>query len=367
MRVGILLWDRARLDLNASGGVELVALKEAEYLNKKDIDALLFVKEAVGVHEKIRKINLSKKYDRKAYLYYLQFILRNITSDAWIAVHCPKLSLVSPKRTIVSFGHRAWLPFYKYVFFRNRYKSATFVFCSEFLKRDFLQRYPEIPPHNCHVIYNGVDVDKFRPSSNKKSNGPVKILFVGQWNEQKGILVLLDAIKILEKKRYGGFELVLVGGPHLWKVDEDYQKQKVTGEKINGIISGLSSVRILGEVAHSDLPPVYQSCDILVFPSIGPEGFGLVNIEAMACGLPVVATRVGGVPEIVLHGKTGFLVEPNDAESLAHSLEDLMDNKQMREKYGAKGRERVEQIFTWDRHINKLIELINHIKEGRDG
>ncbi len=100
-------------------------------------------------------------------------------------------------------------------------------------------------------------------------------------------------------------------------------------------------------------------------PAVWQEPFGLVNIEAMSTGLPVISTQVGGIPEIVVNGKTGFLVPPNDTHALVEAIETLLDDDQLRITMGREGRRRVERSFTWKNHIEKLIKLYKLILRAR--
>ena len=110
---------------------------------------------------------------------------------------------------------------------------------------------------------------------------------------------------------------------------------------------------------YSELVKVYQSADIFVNPVIWEEPFGLVNIEAMATGLPVISSKVGGITEIVVEGETGLLIPPNNIQALVEAIERLLDDEKLRVKMGKEGRRRVERFFTWETHVNKLISLYN--------
>jgi len=359
MNVDILLWPRVEVDVEKSGGAERVALYDVEYLNKYGIQSRLFVKKVNKQYRHIRALGHLDFLGTGDYLYHLHFILSS-RSDLYLAINCPKLSLLHPTKTILSFHiNDPWLPHYTNKIFRNRYKKSFFVFCSNFLKKEFLRKYPEIPESRCFICYNGVDTSRFRPMR-EDSDGAVRILFLGQWIEEKGIYVLLEAIKKLSKKRKD-FVLLLGGGPYLWKVNTLRDHQKKIEEKVKKIVGSIKCIKIIGIIDYSRLPELYNSVDIVIFPSIDQEAFGLVNTEAMACGLPVVATDVGGVPEVIVNNETGLLVEPSNAKALTNALEYLIDNEPIRKKMGRKGRERVERYFTLDIHTENLIKIFNHV------
>src|SRR6185312_12150781 len=103
---------------------------------------------------------------------------------------------------------------------------------------------------------------------------------------------------------------------------------------------------------------------IFVFPSLWHEPFGIPVIEAMASGLPVVATRAGALPEIVVDGETGILVERGDHEGLAAAISRLLADARLRERMGNAGRERVRQLFTWERAVSRLEELYDGVVHG---
>jgi glycosyltransferase involved in cell wall biosynthesis len=108
----------------------------------------------------------------------------------------------------------------------------------------------------------------------------------------------------------------------------------------------IDKVKFLGDVSDDVLPQVYSNADIFVLPSLHAESFGLVLLEAMASGLPIVATNVGGIPEILEDGKEGFLTKPDDKE-IAEALAKLLGNKTMREEMGKNGRKKATEKYEW--------------------
>jgi glycosyltransferase involved in cell wall biosynthesis len=110
-----------------------------------------------------------------------------------------------------------------------------------------------------------------------------------------------------------------------------------------------SDFKFQGWAEHEELPAEYEDADVFVFPSVWDEPFGIPVAEAMAAGLPVVASRVGGIPEIVADGETGMLVEPDDASALAAALEQLVNDAELRARLGEAGRLRAAERFSWDR------------------
>jgi glycosyltransferase involved in cell wall biosynthesis len=114
-------------------------------------------------------------------------------------------------------------------------------------------------------------------------------------------------------------------------------------------------VKFLGFVEHHEMPRHYQQADLFVLPS-RRESFGLVLAEAMACGLPVVATTAGAIPEVVEDGLTGVLVPPDDPEALANAVRSLLSNRPRMQAMGTAGAQRVRQRFTWDKVAQRVVE-----------
>ena len=115
---------------------------------------------------------------------------------------------------------------------------------------------------------------------------------------------------------------------------------------------------------NSEICAHYARAGIFVFPSLWHEPFGIPVIEAMAAGLPVVATRAGALPEVVVDGETGILVERGDSAGLADAIGTLLADPQLRQRMGAAGRRRVQQLFTWDRSVARLERLYGMVPQG---
>jgi glycosyltransferase involved in cell wall biosynthesis len=123
-------------------------------------------------------------------------------------------------------------------------------------------------------------------------------------------------------------------------------------------------VRFEGMVANDAITALYAHAGLFVFPSIWQEPFGLPLIEAMAAGLPVIATVSGAFPEIVQHGVTGLLVERGNPETLAKAIDRLLVDPSLRLRMGTAGRARIAELFTWDRSVARLVELYERCLGG---
>jgi glycosyltransferase involved in cell wall biosynthesis len=189
-------------------------------------------------------------------------------------------------------------------------------------------------PFVVRVIENGVDVDLFVPAqtSRQRHAGVLRILFVGRFQAQKNLPLLLEQVAHLPT---GTFELHLVGdGPERPRLQRLAEKLGIA-----------AAVTWHGWVTRAVLPQMYQAADCLVNPS-KYEGMPNVVLEAMACGLPVIASNVPGNKDLVTNGQTGFLFELNDVAALASALNQLRE-VDLRLRLGEDARGRATQLFSW--------------------
>ena len=196
-----------------------------------------------------------------------------------------------------------------------------------------------IPPSKLTLVNNGVPAASPRVVSQTHGlawpEGKRRVLFVGRFDRQKGTDVLLAALSQLQDSAFG----YLVG-------------DTVLGD--DALTSMPPNARTTGWLSPSEIEAFYQSADIVVVPSRW-EGFGLIAVEAMRAGLPVIASRVGGLPEIVEDGVTGLLIPPEDTAALVNALRDL--SYERLSAMGRAGRERFQRHFTLDRVHRQITEL----------
>jgi glycosyltransferase involved in cell wall biosynthesis len=218
---------------------------------------------------------------------------------------------------------------------------------SHFSKRDICRAY-RIPSSKIAVSYAGVDSSFFNqsPTRFRKKDTPFSLLFCGRLNgarEQKGIDVLLRSLPLVVP--HHNVLLNMIGtGPRL-------EQYRTLAETLNI----RDYVRFLGFIEHDEMPQHYAQADLFVLPS-RRESFGLVLAEAMACGLPVVATTAGAIPEVVEDGVTGVLVPPDDPRALAKAINSLLSDPERMNAMDINGRKRVEEHFTWDKVAERVIE-----------
>ncbi|QAZ66032.1 glycosyltransferase family 4 protein [Solidesulfovibrio carbinolicus] len=184
------------------------------------------------------------------------------------------------------------------------------------------------------MIPNGVDTARFTPAESLEESGPVRLVFVGRVVHQKGLDVLLTALARLPAGV--DYELTIVGdGPLRGALTEQAAALGV-----------LSRLRFAGWAGREAMPELLRRADLFVFPS-RDEGMPNAVLEAMAAGLPVIATRISGNEEVVADGETGLLVPPDDPDALAGALAGLLADAALRRRLGAAGRERVCREYSW--------------------
>jgi glycosyltransferase involved in cell wall biosynthesis len=355
MRVAMLNNPVVVLDPNMAGGVERIALLEIEHLAKRGVEARYFVRGQVSPHPNVEAMKDFKFGGDFGRDYYAWFEERSKGYDIQHGHNTPLLAIISKHpRPLIHVHNLMSLPYYEVA--SSKYHRCSFAFCSDFIRGKFLGDHPDLPPERCHTIHNGIDLQMFHPAdSGSTGGGRLRVLFAGVWLQQKGIYDFLEAVRILEGKRYD-FEAIVAGSPFLYKVGDPLAWQLEAEKRVTDTVKGLKRARV-SRLNYSEMPGLYRSADVFVFPSTWDEPFGISIVEAMASGVPVVATRVGGIPEIVQDGKTGALIPPGDPQSMSDAIGRLLDNEGARRQLGAQGRRVAEDSFSIDAHVDKLLAL----------
>jgi glycosyltransferase involved in cell wall biosynthesis len=250
--------------------------------------------------------------------------------------------------------------------------------CSEFVTRPTRTKFPRIASR-CKTIPMGVSPDTFSCSRRSTSDdaGPsrLRLLYVGRVSPEKGLHVLLDAFEMIVQQ-YPDATLKIVGAE--WILPREYLADLCLDRSI---VESLASfymdsylqqlrrrlgpetaerVTFAGLVAHSDLPEYYANADIYVNPSFY-ESFGMSIIEAMAAGLPVVATRVGAVPDLISDGHNGLLVDAANPSAIADAVSSLFNNARLRNSMASAAREMVRKQFSYELICSALLQMYRDV------
>ena len=236
--------------------------------------------------------------------------------------------------------------------YRFVFKNNDVILLSKYLYPD-IQKY--VLNERVHYCPNGIpDLEGNNIVSRKNGdNRTVEILFLSNLIESKGVFVLLEACAILLKNQVS-FHCTFVGG-----------NGDVNEEKFNKTVQKLhleNNVVYLGKKYGVEKETEFTKADIFAFPTYyHNETFGLVNLEAMQHSLPIVSTLVGGIPDVVEDGVTGFLVPQNNAQALADKLAILINNPEIRQQMGVAGREKYEKEFTLATFEITLTSILNTV------
>ncbi len=249
---------------------------------------------------------------------------------------------------------------------------------SEGTRAEVMEVY-DLDPEKVHVIYNGIDLDRYQSSDatevlKKYGVDPSQpyLLFVGRITKQKGILHLIEALHHMRP----GIQAVLCAG-----MPDTEEIGNATANAVKELQKTREGVHWIPEmVPIEDIIPLYSGASVFVCPSVY-EPFGIINLEAMACKTPVVASAVGGIPEVVVDGETGYLVSvdqntPPDfspvdpakfAQDLAAGIHRVLDDPDAKTNMGLAGRKRVEEHFSWASIAKKTLGLYESLCRQKVG
>ena len=239
--------------------------------------------------------------------------------------------------------------------------------------KDDILRLFDVPEERVHIIYNGIDLDEYKPVRETDAltrygidpNVPY-VLFVGRITRQKGIVHLARAVRHMDPN----FQIVLcAGAPDTPEIAAEMKAAVADAQSSHGKVIWIEEM-----VDKRTVYQLYTHAAVFCCPSIY-EPFGIINLEAMACETAVVASAVGGIKEVVVHGETGFLVpleqmqespfEPTNPEQfsrdLAARINELMANPSLREQMGRAGRRRAESTFSWKAIAEQTIALYREL------
>jgi glycosyltransferase involved in cell wall biosynthesis len=235
---------------------------------------------------------------------------------------------------------------------RVLWPAADHILCNSQILKDFLVSRYGLPPARLTVVPNGVDTDFFQPGKNGRSDGKTVLLSVARLVPDKDHDTMLAAFGRVAGS-HPGAELWLVGnGP----------RREILEQQVRDL--GLAG-RVKFMPVAKDIRHLYRQADVFVLSSVA-EALPNVVLEAMAAGLPVVATRVGGLPEAVVPGDTGLLVSPRDVEGLAAALGSLLGDPETRRSLGRRGRQRVVEQFSFGAMVSRHEEVWARLLWGNE-
>ena len=208
-----------------------------------------------------------------------------------------------------------------------------------------------VPGEYC-IIPNGTDLEHFNPRVEPMEqflDGKFNIVFVSRLERRKGVDYLLPAFELV-KRQIPESRLIIVGpGTRLRKGYEDWVESHQ-----------LKDVVFVGFASYADLPRYYRTADVFCIPATGRESQGIILIEAMATGSPIVATNIDGYATVVRHGEEGLLVPPRDSKALGEALVGLLKDEPLRRRMGEKGILRSQQ-FSWDKIAIRVVDYYHEV------
>jgi glycosyltransferase involved in cell wall biosynthesis len=217
---------------------------------------------------------------------------------------------------------------------------------------------------DAEVIYNGFNPERFQSGEGQDpgmrmrfgfSPSDFVLVYAGRLIGLKGIKFLLRAISRVPERL--PLKVLIVGEGE----EEAALKELGRGLGID------KKIAFTGFVPHYEIPAYLQCANLAVYPSLADEAFGLSICEAMACALPVIATRVGGIPELIEDEKTGFLVEPRDEIALANRIEKLLRNPAEAKEVGRRAAARVRELFTWEKVGERMLRVYRRVLDTGKG
>ncbi|AAL82009.1 glycosyl transferase [Pyrococcus furiosus DSM 3638] len=235
--------------------------------------------------------------------------------------------------------------------FRSYLKYPHRIIAVSKAAKSFIEHFTSV---SVSIVPNGVDDTRFFPAKHKDKikakfglEGNI-VLYVSRMSYRKGPHVLLNAFSKIEDAT-----LVMVGSGEMLPFLKAQAKFLGIEER----------VVFMGYVPDDALPEVFRMADVFVLPSVSAEAFGIVVLEAMASGVPVVATDVGGIPEIIKENEAGLLVPPGNELKLREATQKLLKNEELRKWYGMNGRKAVEEKYSWDKIVVEIERIYSEVLE----
>ncbi len=268
------------------------------------------------------------------------------------------------KRPLIASNRAFFLKNWQHVI-KNHFKAKLFeiielisykipYYCLISVNVNFIELVSRYGVKTCMVhIPNAVNFEKFNPDINSKNTrekylllaGKYLISFIGRLVPQKGVDLLIKAIPHVNSLVDNCVYLIIGEGTHREKLEN-------IAEKLN-----IKNITFTGKIHFSEIPGLISASDIIVLPSFGAEGSPRVLLETMACGKPVIATRIRGIKELILDGKTGVLVDEGNVHQITEAIIFLLRNKHKRKEIGKNAYEFVKDKFAWEHIGNETLKI----------
>lgn len=323
-------------------GIEKNELLHIEMKNKYDIKSLIQLIKYIKKYD----IDLVHSHGNRGGLYgrVAAFISSKKPKSVW-TLH---LLIEENDFTISKFRKRIYTKVEKIL---NKYMTDHVISVSNDLETKYKVIYSA---NNITTIHNGIDTVKYNVNKieNSKESNELTFGFISRLSKQKGLQYLMAAMNELvsKYKLSKNIKLYIAGTGE----EEEFLKAQI---ELHGLER---NVNLLG--FRKDVPNILQQLDVLILPSLF-EGFPMIILESLCSGTPVIASRVNGIPEVIIHNKNGLLVEPRDIQGLINGMEFYINNPEMIKKHGDLGRSIILSNFTkeimLDKHKNLYIQLLD--------
>jgi glycosyltransferase involved in cell wall biosynthesis len=352
-KIHLLLTPRiGSLKMNQLAGTEKVFLEDIHFLKTRypqleayarfslpeaNIQRIYFPFLLIKVGEFFRQRNIllctSALFFIADSVYLFQFLFKSRGADLLMSYSFPLLALFSPEKSYIFMHAHLSLPSKK--LFKKRYERAHFIFCSRALKNSFLVGNELTDSKNYTVLYNAVDLSLFHPLQKKVSarKNKVSFFFCSAWVKEKGLDKVLEAFSSLPTSLKNKFTLTIASPSDLWYFDFPEHNQAYL-QKIQILLSQMKNIRLLHGVESSKMPELYRQHDYVLFPSLWEEPFGLIVLESLACGTPVITFNSGAIKEIVSKDNS-IIVKQKTSEALQKVIAELLKKKVIPKKKGS--------------------------------
>ena len=329
------------------------------------------------------KRDFASKFYYRFYLMRAAIVLRRYGCDIIhifnLSQFAPVMARLNPQAKIVLNMHCDWLVGLDYALINKRLQYVDgIVGCANCITDEIQTRFPQYADR-CATIYNGVDVKTFWPGPNRsKRHDTETLITVGRISPEKGLHVLLDAFEMVVSKK-ANVILRIIGPESILapeaitkvkdncRIRRDYSRYGLNylatlRDRVNRSLRG--RVVFVGNMSPREVAAEMQNATMLVQPSFS-ESFGMPVVEAMSSALPVVASDVGALPELVLDGETGLLVDPDNPPQLAEALLRVLEDPAKARAMGERGRARVLDGFSWEATVQELESYYQTLHRAR--